>query len=70
MRASSGLIELAGNEPGIKAMFIGMAGNPPEPLSKCLCIAMLAARADLSASTNRVPGGVSPFDLRVVAHDV
>lgn len=39
-----------------------MSRHSAEPLGKRLGVAMLAARTDLRAAGDGVPGGVGPFD--------
>src|SRR5207245_184922 len=52
----------------IKALFIGMPGDAAETLGKGFGIAVLAARTDLGASPQWIPGCVSPLDFRMFAH--
>src|SRR5262245_40617211 len=52
----------------VKALFIRMPFNSTKTFGKCFGVTVSASRADLGASANRVPGGISPLDLRVIAH--
>src|SRR5687768_8562417 len=45
-----------------------MPGHAPKSLGEDFGIAVLAAGADLCATTHRVPGCIRPFDRRCLAH--
>ncbi len=57
------LSEFCGNEPEVKASFVGMARHSAKALGKRLGVAVFAAGADLGAAAQRIPRGVGPFDL-------
>src|SRR5271166_6270066 len=60
--------ELVGNQSQIKSLLVGMPCHSTEPFGERLGVAMSASRTDLGTPTNGVPSGVSPFNLRAVAH--
>src|SRR5262249_31773752 len=45
-----------------------MTRNATKTLGEGFRIAVLTARTDLGAASNRIPSRVGPFDLRLVAH--
>src|SRR5947209_8575221 len=47
----------------VKAVLIRVTRHTTETFSKCLCIAVRAARTDLGTTTNWIPGGICPFDF-------
>ena len=61
--------QLLGDQPQVEALLVGMARDAPEPLGERLGVAVGAARADLGAAPDRVPGRVGPFDAGVLAHE-
>ena len=61
-------VEFLGDETQVEALLEGMARHTPETFRECLRVAELAARADLGAPTDRVPGSVGPLDAGAVAH--
>ena len=60
--------ELVGDEPEVEALLEGMAGHASEALREGLGVAVLAARTDLHAAADGVPGGVGPLDGAAVTH--
>src|ERR1700687_4008041 len=61
-------VELRRYQAEVESLLVRMTMHPPESLGKSLGVAMLAARANLHASPHRVPSGIGPLNLRVVAH--
>ena len=55
-------VETLGTQGKVESMFEGVAGNAPEALGEAFGIAMIAARTDLDAAGNRIPGCIRPFD--------
>src|ERR1041385_6910531 len=45
-----------------------MSLHAAEPLRKTLSVTVVAPPAYLGASRDRVPGGIGPFDCRMVSH--
>ena len=62
------LLQPLGPKGQIKPSAEGMVRDTPEPFRESLCVAMVAARADLGASRHRIPGRVSPFDRCAISH--
>jgi hypothetical protein len=60
--------ELVGHKPEIKPPLVRMAFNTPESFGECLSVAVLAARAYLCATSNRIPSSISPFNLCFRGH--
>ncbi len=57
-----GLVQLLRHEPEVETLFERMSGHASEALGERLRVAVRAAGADLGAATDRVPGGIRPFD--------
>lgn len=62
------LIQLFRNETKIEPLFKGMCGYTAETFCEQLCVAKLAARADLRAAADWIPRRVRPLDGRAIAH--
>src|SRR6185503_15588317 len=60
--------QLVWNDSEIEPVLVRMSLHPPKALSKGLRIAVLASGADFRTATDRVPCGISPFDIGVFAH--
>jgi hypothetical protein len=67
-RPLKGLDQFLGNEAKIEALPVWMSLNPTKPLSESLCVAVLAAWTDFSATAKGIPSRVGPLDFRMVAH--
>jgi hypothetical protein len=55
-------------EPQVEALFIRVAGDTAEALREGLGVAVRAARRDLRAARDRVPGRLGPFDCAAISH--
>src|SRR6266571_1184983 len=62
------LRQLVRHETQIKALLVWMLRDSPESLCECASITMSAARTDLCAPSNRIPGSVCPLNFGVVTH--
>ena len=60
-----GLGQFGGNKSKVESLFVRMSLHAAKPFRKSFGVAMLAARTDFRAAADRVPGGISPFDLGV-----
>src|ERR1039458_9750862 len=60
--------ELGGDESRVKPQFVGVARHATEALGKGLRVAVFTAWANLDVAAHRIPRGVGPFDLAVIAH--
>ena len=63
------LDQLLRDEPQVESLLIRMSRQAAKALGERGRIAVLAARADLHAAPNRIPGGIRPFDLGGGAHE-
>lgn len=56
------------HQPQVEPLLVRMPRHAAPALSKRLGVAMRATRTYLRAATDRVPGGIGPFDLAVLTH--
>src|SRR6202046_3116241 len=69
LRPSQRIQKTLRNQTKIKSALVRMPGNTPKALGECLGVAMSASRTDLRTTTDRIPRGVSPFDMGNLCHD-
>ena len=62
------IAKLLRDKPEVEPELEGMPRHTAKPFCKGLRVAVHAPRADLRAAAHGVPGGVGPFDLRLVTH--
>ena len=60
--------ELIGVECQVEAVAIARVAHRLEPRRETFRVAVFAARADLRAAGDRIPGRVSPLDRALVSH--
>ena len=63
------LVKLFRNQSGVETTLVRMPLHSTESFAESFRIAILTARADLDAASNRVPGRICPLDGRVLRHD-
>src|SRR5262249_49699005 len=56
------------NKSQVESLFERMSCYAPKSLSEAFSVAVLTARTDLRAATNRIPRRISPFDLGKKRH--
>src|SRR5579871_6472283 len=59
-----GLEELVGDKSNIKSKFVGMSRDSPPPFRERGRVTVLAARADLDATPDRIPSCVRPLNCQ------
>src|SRR5688572_21396860 len=64
------LNELFRNKPKVKTLFVRMSRYAAKTLRERLGIAMRTSGTDLRAPSDRIPGRIRPFDLRVQSHEI
>jgi hypothetical protein len=52
----------------VKALFVRVTFDVAETFGECLCVAVLATRADFDAPSHRVPRRLGPFDFGMITH--
>ena len=62
------LVEPFRPEPKVESLLVGVTRDTAPSLGECFGVAVGAARRDLVAACDRVPGGLGPFDRTSVSH--
>jgi len=60
--------QLLGNEPGVEAVLVWVAGDIAKAFRECFGVAVLAAGTDFLTTPDGIPGGLGPFDFGLQAH--